>query len=1086
MDFAKDFQKKTCIYGISNAEKINGKDFFRTVFDCSKYYYDGNFNVVEIPEGINLYHGSLRLADNLVLIPVGKTYMDNLKNKGPEIDNEMLAVMDEPNDIQKLLSAYEPPMAGWFADPKVANAYSCGQPSQGENNIPFQHCCKDKNIAGLDFSVKSCVMVYKTKTPVKLILMDDPYNAFKLRKKIINLSHEDIIKIANFIKIARPNNYNYPKTTNDLIYYMDAFYGGDINSLIFDEVKESQIPLKRFNLYNKDGSHLTHFNRNSKYEWDIPFSVIICYIINKLSLKYAGYGSPSMATSQHTNPENKRNEFHMEIVLCNPVEYLTRDYDNPIDWQHNPKKNNYPSVLTNYINTIKNYAVINYKEYAGNLYENAIWALLYVEYIIYPNKDAIYDEWQDLLKNIYVDATESDASIISTIAFLHNFRYTQQCNYNNKEFASCDINDTIESNRGMIVGTDLLNTLSPNVTDKRKLNVFLYTYLNSTSYLNTFFHKVSMNNDDMNEEDNEEDNEGDNEGDFIKLIINIINIASIELLIYEYEPPNLKRFLNELVFTLLSVTISIFFTRISTNPDIKPLHNPDINKENNTVSINIPYFTNVSRFYPGNSIYYNNKHYIMKKLYNYMILFVNDDFVDRTLTEQIKTNQHQALKTDVYGIILYKLLTLTNVTTLLPITIDREIAQFRNLLTKISENEARVEDHVLNLYNNNNKDNYAQIISNEEIETQFENKFVHVNWDIFTAIKYEDYMKRIVLRLKYQLSNHEDLETIVFTDIHDRVSQILEILKPILRIIIEEYSINQYPNVKVYPPRYNHNSLNHLRSVYFCAIVLLNTSFISHNNLSNTDIFLILLCSMFKSIGRVNETSGNNGVNYDPSKYISIFPDQKVPDVSAAYSLYNYPIAPFTAISSVIQYQVLHEIHKSFNLTKSQYYDTIVYSLVITPSETDGLVETYGTNKNLNKLIDISGMLAIGHYLDHCRPTTGYGQLDTKDELNIYNGEKGTGQIWVREFLNRWKSPDFQSWLMFKEFIFNKQKDIFERSGFKPNVNKQSISIKKSWSKRCINEFDRNPTQRIIELYKNFSSAWNVIFNNTIIFENEK
>ena len=372
---------------------------------------------------------------------------------------------------------------------------------------------------------------------------------------------------------------------------------------------------------------------------------------------------------------------------------------------------------------------------------------------------------------------------------------------------------------------------------------------------------------------------------------------------------------------------------------------------------------------------------------------------------------------------------------------------------------------------------------------------VETFWEMSLAKLYEPYMRNIARDMEGLQA--VDLETLaVGGNLDTRIRSILDALAPVLDIIYKQYSGRQYPNYKLGIPRYNHNSLNHLRSVFFCAQVLLTTTFVELNSIKNSQIFMILLYSFLKSIGRVNERSGSNGpIQYNPNQYVEVFseeigagggavaeagnqslPPQEAPDVP---NLDKYDITSFTSVSSVIQYQILVSIAKKFGLTGDMSYQNSVYNLVVSPYQPN--FENFNSNNAAEaKLINTGGMIAVGHYLDHCRPTTGYSQLDSKDK-NVGDqipGDLGTGQPWVTIFLNKWRNPaHFATWLDYKAFLHKKQYDILLATGYSP-MGDAAIPIERSSGRRCSAAFSSGLTQEFIDLSYNFGQAWKIMLKN--------
>jgi hypothetical protein len=109
-----------------------------------------------------------------------------------------------------------------------------------------------------------------------------------------------------------------------------------------------------------------------------------------------------------------------ELVLCNPLEYLRRDYSDKHDWQHNPQELSYLEKrphLGKFIHEMQRYISYNVAFHAGDLYEHSVWTCLYAEELC--NNFARDTSFIPL----YIRSKFSDEHfkrLISTIAFFHD------------------------------------------------------------------------------------------------------------------------------------------------------------------------------------------------------------------------------------------------------------------------------------------------------------------------------------------------------------------------------------------------------------------------------------------------------------------------------------------------------------------------------------------------------------------------------------------------------------------------------------------------------------------------------------------
>jgi hypothetical protein len=354
-------------------------------------------------------------------------------------------------------------------------------------------------------------------------------------------------------------------------------------------------------------------------------------------------------------------------------------------------------------------------------------------------------------------------------------------------------------------------------------------------------------------------------------------------------------------------------------------------------------------------------------------------------------------------------------------------------------------------------------------------------------------MKNVNKRLFLDINSksYKLLENINTHDMTKRIYNILLVLKPILKIIFEEFSSKNYPSIfpnnKYIPPRLNHNGLNHLRQMFFCAFTMLNTSLISNLSMSNTDIFLILLCAYCKSIGRVNEGSPIGTEPFTDDDFNNVFHQQKMIPPKCEKFTTRGIIEVIPINSMLILDQILYNITDKFNLKNSQYYSNILYYGSFTPKyKSEDEITNITTNEEL--LLKISGLISVGHTLDHGRPTTGYSVLDVKPESSIPGSdiqhlEKGQGDFWSSIFLNKWKDYQYPDWQSMKTKFVKYQVDLFTASGYNKKVGaRHDHEININWGKRFVNEnmFSvkyNNMPQEFIELSNDFDLAWESFYN---------
>lgn len=305
-------------------------EFNRNYFDCGIYYFDGTFNVVKFSKGMTLYHGSGVLANAVVTFPVGINFYKpydmagggNIPINPPNNSPEFLAMAATGDEsIEEIVAQSIPITAGWYADPSVARLYSGQTTDQRLRSV-----CGER-----------CVNAYKLKKDLVFYLLDDDYNIAKLFASDPGVVPEEKKReLAQMFSITNRT----PQRTS------------------------SANPFTRIR-YQKD--------RISNRAWDLPFAEWACRVVVTRQ-GYAGYA----ATVQYTQAHGGR--FHLEFIFCNAFKYLSRDFDNILDWQHNPR--NYSDTVRLFMEQLSLYQSVNVNFHAGDLLQHSIWTLLFAEKII--------------------------------------------------------------------------------------------------------------------------------------------------------------------------------------------------------------------------------------------------------------------------------------------------------------------------------------------------------------------------------------------------------------------------------------------------------------------------------------------------------------------------------------------------------------------------------------------------------------------------------------------------------------------------------------------------------------------------------
>ena len=295
-------------------------------FTCGTYYFDGMFNVVEFPPGMQLYHGSETLATTLSEFPLGIDYYKPYSYDPSAINIQVTPYITEQvasnnMSVEWNVANYFTISPGWFADPETARIYSAMK-----RDTTTKKMCKE-----------NCVFVYELMRPARFLLLDDNYN---------------IVKLLNDDKIPA-------SIRHDL-------------SVMFGDVTLANVRAST-TTYNK--MHIVEKKRMSYFSIDSNFAKWLT-ADPTFSQVYAGYA----ANVQITPMDDSR--FHLEFLFCKPLEYLRRNLSNPIDWQFNSYRyGGPPPIMRTYLTQLSYYKSTNVNFHAGNLLEHSVWSLLFAEHL---------------------------------------------------------------------------------------------------------------------------------------------------------------------------------------------------------------------------------------------------------------------------------------------------------------------------------------------------------------------------------------------------------------------------------------------------------------------------------------------------------------------------------------------------------------------------------------------------------------------------------------------------------------------------------------------------------------------------------
>lgn len=358
-----------------NFKDIYGKQ--RYWFDCGKFSFDGLFNIVEFPKGMSMYHGSLPLSYYNSEYPLGIEYYssDSSSNKLTENEKNILKNKDIPeNEKKNILKSKQPINISYYGEYSSAVQYSSlgkiGEITCGGN----------------------CINAFILDKKIKMVNLYDPFNLYIL------LTHDYIGKKAQDILAKQ---YNIETIDNFIdLYEKISFPKGnikgrvDISSQPFEQLQQAFTPFKRFILKSKRSTL-------RKENYLVPREIIKVF----QELGYSGFVNPKTPS---TDNEELINVYLSELVFGeNVLEFISRDFSNPLDWQYVDNSRLFGEIGKLVIEYQK-YKTMNIDFHQGDLYQHSIWTALFIQ--------KQFDENSSWVQGI----SHTDSQMLIMAGFLHD------------------------------------------------------------------------------------------------------------------------------------------------------------------------------------------------------------------------------------------------------------------------------------------------------------------------------------------------------------------------------------------------------------------------------------------------------------------------------------------------------------------------------------------------------------------------------------------------------------------------------------------------------------------------------------------
>lgn len=954
-----------------------------------EYDEDSDLVIFTCNKDTTFFHGSPLLAYFLATYPLGSGFSPKITTTNFNLQKQHKEIVDDfliSGDTSLTLERYGDPKCAYYGTRQVANMYAIVGGHLERNPIAPENVtktlCEDK-----------CVAVYKTNHDLKFMYMNHPYNFFKFIY-FMDYYRDYIIREPGYETFK--NNYKTSWGFSEHETPSEKFISDKISewcSYIFSYGR-STVPIfqtEEYNFFMINPDYLQNFsrasgkdifdqydrtdgtkldfvndflfmghsvmNRYSTRESDLPLADLYCIILNMLHIKMGGFANNNIWNEGwHINPRYPGH--HYEVIFCNVLSDLRRNYNDDRDWQHTGAGRKQDLNVTQFLNRLSKCKIINFNTYsASNFKELSIWTLFVYENIVKGFNPPFWGSATALLAHYVDDYTISKG------------KYTSQGIGKNSIWDLKKFNQlTSKYPYFVVISNKLISSLSPHVA---LLKIAIYTYLNCRYHLHTLvcdlFNGVYVS--------------GGIPTDKYKHIISIVETISLYTIIFYNKKEHDLNWYADISITLFLVTIASYIAKQESKQflnqnkiNILWTNSTDTTQPLNIFSKNYNYITNVSSIYvaqdPRNHI--NNKSYLEQD---------NIQLFGTYFSDLIKNYQG-------------------------------------NIIEVVDSSFMKLQPHTL--FYTDKLNTFKRIYPSIDIDT-FHNEFQPYIATLSMIISSFGTGSRGPVTIT------DDFKESISVGIDTRytnVEYVLNLLKPIIHTIFDEYSNKQYPGQNTRVPRINHNGLNHTRQMFFTAYILINTDFIARNNLTNTDIFWLLLASFCVGIGRYNESKVINQmtITLDKSKWYQIFSGHK-------------RLHPHTLIISNLQVNSLCIFSSILNALEGKFTESksaIITSETILHLSTIGPHNTKPENKEYE---DFFHLITIGHYLDHCRSTTAYSQLDSDMSP------------WVIEFLRKY-NPGSND-VAIKEKYYTKMYEILELTGYIKNTSNPVIPYSTKDNRRC-------------------------------------
>ena len=1002
-------------------------------------HFNGAFHVFQGNQNDIVYHGSTPLSEHLVLFPVGETFSATLNAVPNHTLNAEIAAartMAVPEDINSIISRLGNEEPAFFSNLTSSLIYSGGQVV---NTNPMRKCNN------------KCVHVFALNQNVEIMVMNNVFNVCKIIQYIQD--NPGFIQLPECRAILDTAFYQgYANDARKLNHMFVNFYTLEEDvftdqMLINPDFLAEITQFTDINEIHYRGQPL--FGRYSLRQWDLPLMKIFClyFAVNADNLGHdiKGFGNNNIYMGiigsyryyLELNPGGNwanfdptiaanRHYFHPEVIFCQSLKVLNRIYTIPADWQYNTINDN-TRYIGPYLNQLEKFKIINFKDYAGDIYDTTIWTLLIYESLSARNPDICNMKSAPVaLLSHYLEQYSMCIDLRRAII-----------NRNQQQKYLLDMTQVTWNNAFNVISKNLFSELQNHVQIHNNDNliymkIVTYTYLSYkdmiTNHISQYFN-------------------------FDIPAANVTNIFSkIFNLICMYDQDNkldveLQNYAKSVMYDICYLVLSAYIAKSSsygffeyTNENV--ISNADevidvrSKRPMNITSRIFPFLSNISSRHTGYRFNLDNIRRLINDISSRRRRF------DRYLGQHIFANTIVDVRTSFMdnNLFLDNLHELDNIRVIPNIVLRNGVAYAR-YVEQVIKNIMILcpEEIVIDPPNirGNKRENIIYIL-------KLLKPFFNIVFEEFSIKRYPaDTDTSLPPRMNHNGLNH--LRSVYYT------AYVLETSE-----FIEHYEID------------NNELFLILLSSYFLSIARFDELDPTTYDLANPSIHFTP-DEFYQFYGIVQHPASiyfyQYAFNCSHLRYLSnLF-------IADVFRIIRQKIPQLRNVNDPARFNIDNALHLNA-LSSDHIYQGVA-----------------AADPNTDRIIDFTSILSLGHYFDHVRPTTGYSQLDNDAPGNPnlrrqgIPGEPGTiarGPVWLYNFITKFRPA--ADWTSRKSFYYSRIYQSLQESGFRNRALRDPFPMDQEFGLRADrryttnNIFYPNVTYNFDAISKDFDLAWKNIF----------